>query len=99
MSDYSKAIKFLKKDAILRKIIEANDLPILEDRSNDLFASLVRSIANQQLSGKAASTILGRFVKLFKTKTFPTPRQVLKKSDDEIRAVGFSYPKVRYIKG
>ncbi|HZQ29778.1 MAG TPA: DNA-3-methyladenine glycosylase [Patescibacteria group bacterium] len=95
---HQNAIKFLRKDPILKKIIDADSFPIFEDRSNDLFASLIRSIANQQLSGKAADTILGRFLNLFGNK-FPKPEEILKKTDDEIRAVGFSYPKVRYIKG
>ncbi len=96
---YRKAVIHLKKDPVLRKIIIKDEFPVFEDRSNDLFASLVRSIANQQLSGKAAATILGRFIQLFNTKTFPTPRQILNKSDDELRSAGFSYPKVKYIKG
>lgn len=98
MSDYKKAIEFLRKDPVLKKIIEQNDVPIFEDRSKDLFASLIRSIANQQLSGKAAGTILGRFLNLF-GKKFPKPEEILKKTDEELRAVGFSYPKVSYIKG
>ncbi len=96
--DYKKAIKFLSKDSVLKEIILQYDPPVFEDRSNDLFASLIRSIANQQLSGKAADTILGRFLNLFGNK-FPKPEEILKKTDDEIRMVGFSYPKVRYIKG
>lgn len=99
MSDYKEAINFLRKDPVLRKIIQQYDSPVFEERSNDLFASLVRSIANQQLSGKAADTILGRFLKLFNNRGFPKPEEILKKTDEEIRATGFSFPKVRYIKG
>lgn len=100
-NDYRKAVIYLSKDPILKKLIKEYDLPKFDHwkDAQNLFADLVRGIANQQLSGKAAATILGRFINLFNTKTFPTPRQILKKTDNEIRAVGFSYPKVRYIKG
>ena len=94
---YKKALFHLKKDLKLRKIIEKYDLPNWQEKT-DLFEDIVESIINQQLSGKAAATIFGRFKKLFKNK-FPTPQQVLKVSDEKIRRCGISYPKIKYIKG
>ena len=63
----------------------------------DPFAALCMSIASQQLSIKAADTIFGRFRDLFPNRR-PTPEHVMTLTDDRIRAVGFSRPKVTFIK-
>ena len=63
----------------------------------DPFEALCMSIASQQLSVKAAATIFSRFCDLF-PKRKPTPARVMTLSDDQIRAVGFSRPKVSFIK-
>jgi len=63
----------------------------------DAFEALCMSIASQQLSVKAAATIFGRFCDLF-PKRKPTPEVVMTLTDDQIRAVGFSRPKVTFIK-
>ena len=55
------------------------------------------AIASQQLSVKAADTIFGRFCDLFPDRK-PTPARVMTLTDDQIRAVGFSRPKVSFIK-
>ncbi len=56
------------------------------------------SIASQQLSTKAADTIFRRFCDLFPPDRRPTPGRVMTLTDDEIRAVGYSRPKVSFIK-
>ena len=63
----------------------------------DPFEALCMSIASQQLSVKAAATIFGRFCDLFPNRK-PTPDRVMTLTDDQIRAVGFSRPKVSFIK-
>ncbi len=93
-----KALKHLRRDVILRKIIKRYKIEELNGES-DLFADLIESIINQQLSGKAAATIFGRFKLLFKTKSFSTPQQILKIPDQKIRKCGISFPKIKYIKG
>lgn len=65
-----------------------------EERRQSLFESLARAIANQQLSGRVADVILGRFVKLFPGKKFPTARDLAAVTDEEIRAAGFSWAKI-----
>lgn len=55
----------------------------------DLFISLARSIVYQQLSGKAAGTIYGRFETLFDQNT-PNAAQVPKLSFEDLRGVGLS---------
>ena len=90
-----KAKTFLIKDRKLRKVIENNGTISLRKR-RDYFNILVVSIANQQLSGKAASTIYGRLRKLCDGRV--TPENVSKLRKGQIRKAGFSYPKVSYIK-
>ena len=97
-SEHKKALAHLKKDPILRKIIKEYQIEEL-DGETDVFQDLIESIINQQLSGKAAATIFGRFKSLFKRKTFPAPQQILKVSDEEIRKCGISFSKIKYIKG
>lgn len=63
----------------------------------DPFEALTMSIASQQLSTKAAATIFGRFCDLFPDRR-PTPQRVMTLTDEEIRTVGFSRPKVSFIK-
>jgi DNA-3-methyladenine glycosylase II len=64
----------------------------------DPFEALCMSIASQQLSTKAADTIFRRFCELFPPDRRPSPDRVMTLTDDEIRAVGFSRPKVGFIK-
>jgi DNA-3-methyladenine glycosylase II len=64
----------------------------------DPFEALCRSIASQQLSTKAAETIFRRFCDLFPPDRRPSPERVMTLTDDEIRGVGFSRPKVGFIK-
>src|SRR5262245_10543327 len=59
--------------------------------------SLVRAIVFQQLSGKAATTILNRFLALFPDNE-ATAELILKKSDAELRAVGLSRQKMSYMR-
>lgn len=61
--------------------------------SHSLFQVLVRSIVYQQLTGKAAATILGRVIRLFPPKRFPTPRDLLSISPDLLRGAGLSAAK------
>jgi DNA-3-methyladenine glycosylase II len=64
----------------------------------DPFEALCMSIASQQLSTKAADTIFRRFCDLFPPDRRPSPERVMTLTDDEIRGVGFSRPKVGFIK-
>ncbi len=63
----------------------------------DPFEALCMSIASQQLSTKAAATIFGRFCDLFPDRK-PTPERVMTLTDEEIRAAGFSRPKISFIR-
>jgi 3-methyladenine DNA glycosylase/8-oxoguanine DNA glycosylase len=58
-------------------------------RETDLFTSLARSITYQQLSGKAAQTIYGRFEALFEHNK-PVAAETLNLSIQTLRSVGLS---------
>src|SRR5512144_262336 len=58
------------------------------------FESLVRAVAHQQLQGKAAQAILGRFLALFAPDPFPTPADILALDEAIMRGVGFSRSKI-----
>lgn len=62
----------------------------------DYYRELVESIISQQLSVKAAATIYRRFVDSFGH--FPEPDEILARDDTELRSVGLSGQKTRYIK-
>ena len=57
------------------------------------FQALVNAVAHQQLHGKAAATILGRFRNLFPGGRFPGPKALASVTDDQLRGVGFSRAK------
>lgn len=90
-----KILQHLSKDPLLKKAIEAVDLPEYKPETT-VYGSLLRSIISQQLSVKAAATIYGRFVDLFDTKT-PDPSLILEKSVEDLRAVGLSKQKAGYM--
>ncbi|HSD97587.1 MAG TPA: DNA-3-methyladenine glycosylase [Sulfuricaulis sp.] len=62
------------------------------------YESLTRAIAHQQLNGRAAQTILGRFVALYPGQGFPEPHDVLATHFARLRSVGFSRNKVTAIR-
>ncbi len=66
--------------------------------THSLFQVLVRSIVYQQLTGKAAATILGRVVGLFAPKRFPTAGDLLEISSDRLRSAGLSTAKTAALK-
>lgn len=97
MTEHKKALRHLSKnDKVMAKIISRVKLKPLSPSKNH-FQTLVVSIINQQLSGKAADTITKRFIALF-GKSFPMPEKILKIPDARLRAVGLSFSKIFYIK-
>ncbi len=74
---------------ITRHIDEFGPCPIRQYRVRSLFSPLSRSIVYQQLSGKAAGTIYGRFRDLFNNRN-PTATALLKLSYQQLRDAGLS---------
>lgn len=65
---------------------------------SDPFESLIKSIIYQQLSGKSANAIYGRFINYFGGR-FLSPDQIISTSNDIFRTkVGLSSRKIEYIK-
>ena len=60
------------------------------------FHSLIRSIVSQQVSGKAATSILKKFQGLYSDK-MPTPKQVLATTIPRLRSAGLSENKAKYV--
>jgi len=89
------AIRFLKQDMKLAKIIKRVGNYQIKKRNNH-FASLVEAIISQQLASGAADAIIRRFKKLYPQ--FPKPIQVLNTKDSKLRSVGLSKMKVGYLK-
>lgn len=97
MPDFQAAADHLmKNDPMLAPIIKKAGLPTFQPHKN-YYWELVDSIISQQLSVKAAASIEKRFQELF-NEEFPAPELIIKKDDEELRAVGLSRPKVKYIK-
>jgi 3-methyladenine DNA glycosylase/8-oxoguanine DNA glycosylase len=66
--------------------------------THSLFTALLRSIVYQQLSGKAAATILGRVNRLFALRRFPTPGELLEISPGRLREAGLSAAKTAAVR-
>lgn len=64
-------------------------------KPSQYFASIVASITSQQISVRAAATILGRVQTTLGT---ITPENVLKNPEEALRAAGLSGQKVKYLK-
>jgi DNA-3-methyladenine glycosylase II len=67
-------------------------------RQRSPYEALVRAIAHQQLHGRAAEAILGRFAALFPPDSFPEPDAVMATADAALRGCGFSGSKIAAIR-
>jgi DNA-3-methyladenine glycosylase II len=106
-----KAVEHLKAaDPVLREIILRVGPPQLP-RRDPTFASVARSIAFQQLNGKAATTIFERLLKechncngadgkplVLSDWSALTPANLLSLTDEQMRAIGFSRAKASYLR-
>jgi len=95
-SYWKEASDFLtKKDPILGKIIQEYKGESLRSRQ-DLFYTLIRSIAGQQISVKAADSVWAR---LMEKAGEIRAEKLLALSSEELFSVGLSRRKVEYIQG
>ncbi len=93
------ALKHLRKaDATLARVIDAVGPPRLAqelETTSSVFLALAEAIVYQQLSGKAAATIFGRFCALFpRARAGPRPEHILRASDEKLRSAGLSRSKL-----
>ncbi len=94
-----KATAHLKKvDPVMARLIDRVGSCKLTVRDQGThFDAIARSIVFQQLSGKAASTIHGRFEGLYGGRS-PLPAELTETPDDRLRGVGLSRGKAAYLK-
>lgn len=93
-----KAKKHLAKvDPVMARLREKIELSVYSGE-REIFPDIVEIILGQQLSEKAADTIISRFKSKFKSKTFPSPQEIWDMSDERIRECGTSWAKIKYIK-
>jgi DNA-3-methyladenine glycosylase II len=88
-----------RRDPLLRDLIRHHGPCTLEPRwRQSPYQSLVRAVVYQQLSGKAAATILGRVLALFPEVRFPSPEQLLEADEALLRGAGLSRQKSTYLR-
>jgi DNA-3-methyladenine glycosylase II len=94
-----KAVAHLKKvDPVMAEVIEkVGSYKGWPASDGTHFDAVARSIVFQQLSGKAAGTIHGRFQGLYGGRT-PLPSELAITSDEQLRAIGLSRQKSAYLK-
>lgn len=83
-------------DPVIAELIDRFGTPPIMPHTR-YYQELVESIVSQQLSVKAAATILKRFIGLFEGIDFPAPADILQKSVEEFRSAGLSRQKATYI--
>lgn len=93
----------LRADPVMARLIDDHGGPLPTEpdargRPDDLYGALVRSIAGQQLSVKAAQAIWRKLMERFDGRT-PTPQEILDDDPEALRAAcGFSRAKVSYLR-
>lgn len=97
MTGVRSTLKYLAlQDPLLGAIIESVGNYTIELQPKP-FRSLVEAIIYQQLAGRAADTIFGRFLKIYRGR-FPSPERLKSTRDVELRAAGLSHQKITYLK-
>ena len=96
---YRTSVAYLKRtDPALARVIERVGPCRFEPRAKGThFHALLRSIVYQQLSGKAASTILDRVLAIYGGR-YPTPAHLLDTDDEALRLAGLSRQKLAYLR-
>jgi DNA-3-methyladenine glycosylase II len=79
--------------AMGRLIRKVGPFTIAPNSRRSPFESLARAIAYQQLHGRAAESILRRFIALFPGRRFPKPEELLAMKSEVIRKAGLSRSK------
>ncbi len=96
--DWSAAAKHLRRDPVLKRVIRTEGPCTLTPVQREPYEALVRAIAHQQVHGRAAEAILGRFLALYPGHRFPPAEAVLETPPETKRACGFSASKIAAIR-
>ena len=97
MHKFRKAFDFLRKDKIMKSLIDkvGNDIRIDDRSEKDLALAIALLVIEQQVSFKAAITIKKRFRNIIENKNY---ENIIKMEEEEMKSIGISYRKVEYIK-
>jgi DNA-3-methyladenine glycosylase II len=96
----SEALRHLRRvDPVMAQLIRrAGPYAVGPRRGVGPYEALVRAVAYQQLTAKAAESILGRFYALYGLDCCPEPAALVATPDDRLRGCGFSRAKAASIK-
>ena len=97
MYKFRKAFDFLRKDKIMKSLIDkvGNDIRIDDRSEKDLALAIALLVIEQQVSFKAAITIKKRFRNIIENKNY---ENIIKMDEEKMKSIGISYRKVEYIK-
>jgi DNA-3-methyladenine glycosylase II len=84
-------------DPVMARLINERG-PLQLTPTDEYFFTLLDAIAYQQLSSKAAATIVGRIRALLPEGEPPAPDAILALPDEALRQAGLSWKKVSYVK-
>jgi DNA-3-methyladenine glycosylase II len=96
----SEGLRHLRRvDPVMAQLIrQAGPYVPRPERGVGAYEALVQAVAHQQLTAKAAGTILGRFYALYGGDCCPEPLRLVATPDAELRACGFSRAKSAALK-
>src|SRR5262245_49238230 len=99
MANHRRSVTYLKRiDPTLARVIETVGACRMQLRADGThYHALARAIVFQQLSGKAAGTIFGRFNALY-SGGVAEPEAVLATTEEALRSVGLSRQKIGYVR-
>ena len=90
---------FRRVDPVMAQLVRhAGPWAPRPERGVGAYEALVEAVAHQQLTGKAARTILGRFYALYGADCCPEPARLVDTPDASLRACGFSRAKAASLK-
>jgi DNA-3-methyladenine glycosylase II len=94
-----RAVAHLRKtdERIARVIEHVGTCRFIPRAEGTHFDALIRAIVYQQLSGKAASTILARVLAIFDNR-YPSAAELLAVPEERLRAAGLSRQKLGYVR-
>ena len=96
----TEALRHLRRvDPVMAQLIaRAGPYAPRPERGVGAYEALVQAVAHQQLTAKAAGTILGRFYALYGGTCCPEPVRLVETPDAQLRACGFSRAKSAALK-
>jgi DNA-3-methyladenine glycosylase II len=96
----TEALRHLRRvDPVMAQLIRrAGAYQPKPERGVGAYEALVQAVAHQQLTGKAASTILGRLYALYGLQACPPPERLVETADEALRGCGFSRAKAASLK-